>query len=46
MAAIDENIHLDCVREPDILQKLLSSTAAAMNSNNNDENDNFSRPKN
>ena len=44
MAAIDENIHLDCVylliqREPDILQKLLPSmmpVAAGLN-NNNDE---------
>jgi hypothetical protein len=43
-AAIDEDIHLDCVyfllrRQPDILQKLLSSasitTMAAFNSNNN-----------
>jgi len=35
MAAIDENIHLDCVyfllrREPDILQKLPSSTPVAV----------------
>jgi hypothetical protein len=35
MAAIDENIHLDCIyslfrREPDILQKLPSSTPAAV----------------
>ena len=34
-AAIDDNIHLDCVyfllrREPDVLQKLLSSTMAAV----------------
>ena len=34
MAAIDENSHLDCVyfllrREPDILQKILSSTPVA-----------------
>jgi hypothetical protein len=43
-AAIEENIHLDCVyfllrREPDVLQKLLSLTTpaavAAMDSNNN-----------
>jgi hypothetical protein len=45
-AAIDEYVHLDCVyfllrREPDVLQKLLSSTQAAgsNNNNNNDEND-------
>jgi hypothetical protein len=45
-AAIDQNIHLDCVyflmrRQPDILQKLLSSTttaAVAMDNNNNNNN--------
>jgi hypothetical protein len=43
-AAIDGNIHLDCVyfliqRQPDILQKVLSSTTpvAAGSNNNNDE---------
>jgi hypothetical protein len=50
LAAIDEGVHLDCVyfllrREPDILQKLLSSTlpsavaAESNNSNNNNTND-------
>jgi hypothetical protein len=45
-AANDENIHLDCVyfliqRQPDILQRLLSSTTpvAAGSNNNNDEDD-------
>jgi hypothetical protein len=47
-AAIDENIHLDCVyfllrREPDVLMKLLSSTPPplppAMDNNNNSNND-------
>ena len=43
-AAINKNIHLDCVyvliqRQPDILQKLLPSTmqVAAGSNNNNDE---------
>ena len=44
MAAVDEKIHLDCVyyllrRQPDLLQKLLSSATAAdmvvFNSNDN-----------
>jgi hypothetical protein len=40
MAAIDENIHLDCVyflirREPDVLQKLLSSTPNDATGNGN-----------
>jgi hypothetical protein len=47
-AAIDKNIHLDCVyfllrRQPDILQKLLSNssaTVAVTNNNNNNENSN------
>jgi hypothetical protein len=49
MAAIDENVHLDCVyflirREPDILVKLLSNPSplaitAVSNRNNNNDND-------
>jgi hypothetical protein len=49
-AAIDEDIHLDCVyfllrREPDVLMKLLSNSsplaiAAVSNSNSNNNNDN------
>jgi hypothetical protein len=48
MAAIDENIHLDCVyfllrRQPDVLVKLLSSTPApagvAVGSNDEDDDD-------
>ena len=47
-AAIDENVHLECVyfllqREPDVLQKLLSSTPAvvivAVKSNNDNDDD-------
>ena len=50
MAAIDENIHLDCVyfllrRQPDVLVELLSSTptpgeAVVSNNNNNSNNNN------
>ena len=48
MAAIDENIHLDCVyfllrRQPDVLVKLLSSTPTpgeAVGSNNNNNSNN------
>jgi hypothetical protein len=49
ISATDKNIHLDCVyfllwREPDVLQKLLSSTPVAVagvmdNSNNVDDDD-------
>ena len=49
-AAIDENVHIDCVyfllrREPDVLMKLLSNSsplaiAAVSNSNSNNNNDN------
>ena len=50
-AAIDENVHLDCLyfllrREPDVIQKVLSLTTpavvAAMDSNNNIGNENNS----
>ena len=41
-AAIDEDIHLDCVyylirREPNVLQKLLSPTVAVVAFDNNDD---------
>ena len=44
IAAIDENIHLDCAyfllrREPDVLQKLLQSTPAAAGSSYNHDGD-------